>query len=217
MSKENKMTEYTRIPNSFIDDLKLNPYQFQILSIIVRKTDGWCKLEDGISLSQFEKLVSFKKNKIVNTIKELCELELIEKTKHYNNDTKTYSYSTYKIHSRVVSENNKGSISQKQGVVSEKDKQKKAITKETKTKPFDTFITYLKEKATIKSKVTKTKEGEKLFKEIEDKKQLVLDYLEHQREKKEFAVRITSFMEDYQTVYKQQGKENHPIFGEYGE
>ena len=41
------MVEFTRIPNNFIDDLKLNPYQFQILSIIVRKTDGWCKIEDG--------------------------------------------------------------------------------------------------------------------------------------------------------------------------
>ena len=54
------MSGYTRIPNGFIDSLQLNPYQFQLLCIIVRKTDGWCKIEDGISLSQFEKLVSFK-------------------------------------------------------------------------------------------------------------------------------------------------------------
>ena len=71
------MVEFTRIPNNFIDDLKLNPYQFQILSIIVRKTDGWCKIEDGISLSQFEKLVTFKKPKIIQTLKELIEMDLI--------------------------------------------------------------------------------------------------------------------------------------------
>ena len=59
------MESFTRIPNNVIDESLLNPYQFQLFSIIVRKTDGWCKVEDGISLSQFEKLVSFKKNKIV--------------------------------------------------------------------------------------------------------------------------------------------------------
>lgn len=127
------MESFTRIPNNVIDESLLNPYQFQLFSIIVRKTDGWCKVEDGISLSQFEKLVCFKKNKIVNTLKELEELGFIEKTRHYNDELKTFSYSTYKISKRVVSENNKGSISHKQGVVSEKDKQDKLITKETNT------------------------------------------------------------------------------------
>lgn len=141
---------FTRIPNKIIDESKLNPYQFQLFSIIVRKTDGWCKVEDGISLSQFEKLVSFKKNKIVNTLKELEELGYIEKKKNYNEDLKTYSYSTYRVSQGVVSENNKGSISEKQGVVSEKDIQKKAITKETNTSnkntKKETVINILQEK-----------------------------------------------------------------------
>ena len=86
-----------------------------------------------------------------------------------------------------------------------------------KSKPslseFDKFINYLKEKAKYKSKVTKTKDGEKLFKQIEDKKQLVIDYLTHQEEKQDFAVRITKYMEDYQTVYKQQKKTNDKFGG----
>lgn len=134
------MESFTRIPNNIIDESLLNPYQFQLFSIIVRKTDGWCKVEDGISLSQFEKLVSFKKNKIVNTLKELEELDFIEKTRNYNDELKTFSYSTYKVSQRVVSENNKGSISHKQGVVSEKDKQKKLITKETNTLGILSFL-----------------------------------------------------------------------------
>jgi phage replication O-like protein O len=123
---------YTRIPNKIIDDLQLNPYQFQIFSIIIRKTDGWCKAEDGISLSQFEKLVTFKKNKIINTIKELIELELIEK-KMVKNQNGSQSFNIYKvsdifinkINDRVVSENNRGSCSEQQGVVSENNRQKK--------------------------------------------------------------------------------------------
>lgn len=203
---------FTRLPNKIIDESKLNPYQFQLFTIIVRKTDGWCKVEDGISLSQFEKLVAFKKNKIVNTLKELEEMGFIEKKKHYNEATKTYSYSTYRVSQGVVSENNKGSISEKQGVVSEKDIQKKANTKETKTKPYDAFISYLKEKAKYKSKVSKTKEGEKLFKQIEDKKQLIIDYLKHQEEKQDYSVRITKYMEDYETVYKQQEHKNIDVW-----
>lgn len=200
------MVEFTRIPNTFIDDLKLNPYQFQMLSIIVRKTDGWCKLEDGISLSQFEKLVTFKKPKIIQTLKELVEMDLICKKKQIL-DNNSNSFNMYKVSDRVVTENNKGSNSQLLGVVTEDYTQKKANTKETKQiKPYDIFINFLKEKAPIKSKITKTKEGEVLFKQIEDKKKLIIDYINHQKEKKDFAVRITSFMEDYNTVYKQQEK-----------
>ena len=87
---------YTRIPNDFIDNLKLNPYQFQILSIIVRKTDGWCKVEDGISLSQFEKLVTFKKPKIIQTLKELEDMDLISKRKQLL-DNNANSFSSYKF------------------------------------------------------------------------------------------------------------------------
>lgn len=80
----------------------------------------------------------------------------------------------------------------------------------TTKKPYDVFIDYLKKNAIIKTKVTKTKDGEKLFNSIEDKKKLIIDYLNHQKEKKEFALRITPYMEDYETVYnkKEELKEN---------
>lgn len=123
---------FTRIPNNIIDDLKLNPYQFQILSIIIRKTDGWCKVEDGISLSQFEKLVSFKKPKIISTLKELQLMDLIDKRKQIKKDGGN-SFNMYKVSNTLVTENDKGSNSGLQGVVTENYTQKKAITKETNT------------------------------------------------------------------------------------
>lgn len=202
------MNEFTRIPNNLIDNLKLNPYQFQVLSIIIRKTDGWCKVEDGISLSQFIDLVTFSKNKIISTIKELENLNLIEKSKNYDEVKKIYSYSTYKISSRVVHEVNKGSAPDEQGVVHEVNKQKKLNTKETNTKgSYESFITYLKKVAPIKSKVTATKDGKNLFNSIADKKKLILDYIEHQKERKEFSQRITAFMEDY-SFYLENKKDN---------
>ena len=123
---------YTRIPDNIIDNMKLDPYQFQLLSIIIRKTDGWCKVEDGISLSQFEKMVTFKKPKIISTLKQLVNMGLIELKKQLNNNGGN-SYNMYKIGHTLVTENNYPSNVGLQGVVTEDYTQKKAITKETKT------------------------------------------------------------------------------------
>jgi len=124
---------FTRVPNHIIDKSKLNPYQFQLLSIVVRKTDGWCKVEDGISLSQFEALVTFKRPKIISTIQELIDMDLIVKTKHQKEDGGN-SYNSYKIHDNIVTENNYPSNPELLGLVTEDYKQKKPITKETNTK-----------------------------------------------------------------------------------
>ena len=87
-------------------------------------------------------------------------------------------------------------------------------TKENKTinktnNKYDIFLDYLKSKCKHKTKVTKTKEGKVLFEQIEDKKQLALDYIRHQEEKKEYASVITKFMEDYNTVYKDKYNPNN--------
>ena len=87
-------------------------------------------------------------------------------------------------------------------------------TKENKTinktnNKYDIFLDYLKSKCKYKSKVTKTKEGKVLFEQIEDKKQLAIDYIKHQEEKMEYAVRISKFMEDYNTVYKDKANSNN--------
>ena len=123
---------FTRIPNKTIDEAKLNPYQFQLFSIIVRKTDGWCKVEDGISLSQFESMVTFKKPKIIATLKELEDMGYIEKTKQQNKNGGN-SFNLYRISHTLVTENNEGSNSELQGVVTENYTQKKPNTKETIT------------------------------------------------------------------------------------
>ncbi len=86
-------------------------------------------------------------------------------------------------------------------------------TKENKTinktnNKYDIFLDYLKSKCKYKTKVTKTKDGSKLFNSIQDKRQLVIDYIRHQEEKKEYAVVITKFMEDYNTVYKDKTNSN---------
>ena len=87
-------------------------------------------------------------------------------------------------------------------------------TKENKTinktnNKYDIFLDYLKSKCNYKSKVTKTKEGKELFNQIENKRQLIIDYIRHQEEKQAYAVVITKFMEDYNTVYKDKYNPNN--------
>ena len=79
-------------------------------------------------------------------------------------------------------------------------KENKTINKTKNT--YKLFLEYLKKECIYKSKVTETKDGMILFNQIEDKKQLALDYINHQKEKGDYAVRITKYMEDYNTVYK---------------
>ncbi len=71
----------------------------------------------------------------------------------------------------------------------------KSITKSI-TK-YEFFLKELKATVNMPSKVTKTKNGEVLFKQIKDTTQLIDDYIHHQEDKKEFAQRITAYMEDY--------------------
>jgi hypothetical protein len=66
-------------------------------------------------------------------------------------------------------------------------------------KDFKSFIKLLKLHAPIKSKVTETRVGYEFYSQIQDKKKLFQDYIAHQHEKREFAQRITAFMEDYNT------------------
>ena len=106
----------------------------------------------------------------------------------------------------------KSAINFSKSGVHESGESKENKTKNKTNNPYDTFISYLKSKCKYKTKVSKTKEGKKLFNQIEDKKQLIKDYIRHQEEKKEFSSRITAFMEDYETVYKNKSTSSENSF-----
>jgi len=74
-------------------------------------------------------------------------------------------------------------------------KENKQVNKSINT--YEGFLKLLKEQVSIKSKVTKTKDGEIIFKTIDGKEKLMNDYIAHQLEAKNFSKRITAFMEDY--------------------
>lgn len=182
-----------QVPNKIIDEVmsKVTANAFKCYFVIVRKTTGWNKEWDKISTTQLMELTGIKKKETVyKCIKELEELSLVEMIKEKGKLTQF----------RLVP---------KKGTSTEKsDYSKRYPTKDNnnntkKQSDYDRFIEFLKSKCKYKSKVTKTKDGERLYKEIEDKKSLIKAYIQHQEEKKEFATRITKFMEDYETVHKE--------------
>lgn len=142
------------------------------------------------SNNHFEKCFGMPKKSVSNTISSLIKKGFIESELKDRN------------HTRILSIKN-GQESIKDGQLSIKSGETKENKTINKTKNnYDAFIDYLKSKCKYKSKVSKTKDGEKLFKQIEDKKELAKDYIKHQEEEGNYAKRITAFMEDYETVYK---------------
>ena len=63
-----EVPNHTQIPNAIIDDLmsKLSHAQAKVLIAICRKTLGWHKQSDYISISQIMKLTSVSNKTVVN-------------------------------------------------------------------------------------------------------------------------------------------------------
>jgi len=57
--------------------VNLSPYESRVLWAIFRKTYGWHKKKDAISLSQFQKITGIDRNNIRRTLKGLMEKEII--------------------------------------------------------------------------------------------------------------------------------------------
>ena len=69
-------------PNQLVDEYlaELNGNELKILLVIIRKTKGWNKEFDGISISQFQKFTGIKDERTIRkAIKKLINLGLIEK------------------------------------------------------------------------------------------------------------------------------------------
>lgn len=75
---------FTRFPNSYLDHMaELNPYEFKILALLVRKTYGWGKESDKISISQFANEAGISSQMVQKSLKALEEKGLVTKEKSY--------------------------------------------------------------------------------------------------------------------------------------
>lgn len=85
---------YTQIPNELLDEWlpHLLEAELRVLLVIMRKTFGWHKIRDQISLSQLEKHTGMLRQAIINAGKSLQKKGLIKKTVSGKNGTENTVY-----------------------------------------------------------------------------------------------------------------------------
>jgi phage replication O-like protein O len=77
--------QYTTIPNIVFDlSTDLDPYSFKVLMYIIRKTLGWHKQYDRISLSQLTEMTGISKDQVRRSLNKLQKLKLIACAKKGN-------------------------------------------------------------------------------------------------------------------------------------
>jgi phage replication O-like protein O len=86
---------YTRVANDLIEGgfarTNFSAYESRVLWVLLRKTYGWQKKEDKISVSQFVKETGIKRRHVQRTLNTLEERNIIIKKEGY-----TFSYSLQK-------------------------------------------------------------------------------------------------------------------------
>ena len=129
---------YTKIANEIMDTLcrtRIAGEERQILDCILRKTYGWNKCEDSISLSQFVEMTGIKKPNVVRSIKALLSKKIITVIKKDNRTSEVYKFNN--DFDTWIPLSKKITLSKKIMTVIKKDNaslSKKIPTKETTTK-----------------------------------------------------------------------------------
>lgn len=109
------------IPNIFFDHwmAKLTPAEFKLLMAIARKTYGWNKKKDRISLRQLTELTGLNKSSVVRSTEDLVNMGLVLKFKtkgDYGDLPNEYEINVDYI-DKGVAKNGGGSRISRQGVV----------------------------------------------------------------------------------------------------
>lgn len=136
---------YTQIPNIVFDYWMavLSPAEFKVLLCICRKTFGWKKDYDRISLKQLEKMTGLSRKGITQNLDSLIAHGLVTKVKSKTTDGDD-APNQYEINVNCMGEgseiNTLGVVnSVTQGVVNSVHPQKKDYTKERLTKETHTL------------------------------------------------------------------------------
>ncbi|MEY8874644.1 replication protein, partial [Haemophilus sp. SZY H52] len=87
-----------QIPNSVIDELlaKLTCAELKCYLFVVRKTKGWNKESDSISISQFMEVTGLSNRSIITACESLVEMGLLERSGG-ERKLNTYSVKAFEI------------------------------------------------------------------------------------------------------------------------
>lgn len=132
-----------QLPNSVIDELlaDLTGAELKCYLYVLRKTKGWNKEEDAISVSQFMKVTGLSNRKVIDACERLVELGLLEQ-KIGSNKIKVFSVRDYKTssseESSLVKKVHSGSEESSLSVVKKVHTQNNNINNTTKNKNNNT-------------------------------------------------------------------------------
>lgn len=132
----NYIPNTSSIPNILFDYWmeKLSPAEFKVLMCVARKTYGWHKNNDAISLKQIEKMTGLHRSGIVKNVDRLVELGLLNKIKSKTTDgddaPNRYEINVYCVEGGSLQNRPPVVDSVDYGVVYSVDPQKKDYTKE---------------------------------------------------------------------------------------
>jgi len=136
MASPQKENGYTGIANEILESLvmtRLLGSEFQIVLCIIRKTYGFQKKEDRISLSQFQKDTKISRPTVVKTLKNLLSRSIINKINglySFNKDWEKWGSKGVLTSKGVFTTSGKGVLTKTgKGVLTHKRK-KETITKE---------------------------------------------------------------------------------------
>jgi len=160
--------------------------------LILTEIYNLSSLEKGCIASNkhFEILLGFSTKSVSNAISDLVKRGILEIKLSDRNNTRII---------KIIDNSTLDLLSTKSGGVSTKSgESKENNTINNTVNKYKGFLQELKTLVAIKSKVTFTKEGEEIFRDIKDVEKLKRDYVAHQLKEKNFSKRITAFMQDYE-------------------
>jgi phage replication O-like protein O len=134
---------HTQIPNSIIDEhmKSLSPAQFKVLIAICRKTIGWHKQSDYISISQIVELAGVSNKTVIAAVRDLEQFGFIVTQK--SNRTTTHITLNYNVTS-VLSTPPSGATTQDASGITTHTKEtlKETIYKERMIPTLDEVVSY---------------------------------------------------------------------------
>lgn len=188
--------------------VNLSPYESRVLWFLFRKTYGWHKKRDWITLSQFSKCIELDRRLIHRAIKGLLAKNMVVISRDDKNHISygfQKNYERWKVSSKkmtVISRDDRVSSVEMIGVSSVEIHTKETITKETITKEkylsdFEIFWNkYPKKQAKSKAKQTwlKIKPDNALLKKILQKIELFKQTDQWQKEGGQFIPMPSSWL-----------------------
>lgn len=197
------MKDYTQIQNEIHEKLSLAEFagaDYRVIHVILRKTNGWHKEEDWISLTQFEKLTGLSRKSVVKSLQRLINAKVLLVTKSklllYKLNPDIDSWVVTK--SKLVTICTPTSYQMEQKVVTKSKHTKETITKETITKETfkgeDSFTRFIDFVNTIRKVYMPSSRG---FGIADKKARRQYDYLLKSKYKKaDFEIAIVNMYED---------------------